>query len=337
VLSGHDHDYERFAPQDPNGALDEERGIRQFVVGTGGDSVRPFGLTIQPNSKFRSGDTFGVLKLSLHPTSYDWVFVPIADQALIDPGSDTCHQPPNRAPSVDAGPDQTIDFPNSATLDGAIIDDGWSDPPGVVTTTWSLVSGPGPVTFADASAVDTTASFSQLGTYVLRLTAEDGEFTSGDEVTMIVIEPGTEIITLEIKVAASSDDAEEKPSGSMSLTSSDLELVSDGSDQTIGMRFNGVTIPQGASIANAYIQFQVDETSLQTTSLTIQGESVDNAATFISSNGNISSRPTTMAAVSWSPPAWTTVGEAEADQQTPNIAPLIQEIVGRSGWSSGNS
>ncbi|KRT70627.1 MAG: fibronectin type III domain-containing protein, partial [candidate division NC10 bacterium CSP1-5] len=76
---------------------------------------------------------------------------------------------------------------------------------------------------------------------------------------------------LEVRVAASTDDAEEKPSGSMSLTSSDIELVFDGSDQTVGMRFNAVTIPPGAAITNAYIQFQVDEANSEATSLVIEG------------------------------------------------------------------
>ena len=70
---------------------------------------------------------------------------------------------------------------------------------------------------------------------------------------------GGGLITLEVRVAAGSDDAEEKASGSVSLTSTDLELVFDKSDQTVGMRFNAVTIPPEASIMGAYVQFQVDE------------------------------------------------------------------------------
>jgi hypothetical protein len=103
------------------------------------------------------------------------------------------------------------------------------------------------------------------------------------------------------------------------------------------MRFNGVDIPQGAMIVNAYLQFQVDETSSVATLLTIEGEDIDNAATFISSTGNISSRTRTAAAVPWSPVPWTTVGEAGPDQRTPNMASVIQEIVNRPGWSDGNS
>src|SRR5262249_12075157 len=65
VLSGHNHQYERFAPQDSAGNLDTARGLREFVAGTGGESHYTFGAT-QPNSEVRNGDTFGVLKLTLH-------------------------------------------------------------------------------------------------------------------------------------------------------------------------------------------------------------------------------------------------------------------------------
>ena len=87
---------------------------------------------------------------------------------------------------MEAGPDQTIVLPSDAVLDGAVTDDGLPNPPGQVTTTWSQVSGPGTVTFADGSAVDTTASFSVAGTYVLRLTADDSESTALNEVTVTV-------------------------------------------------------------------------------------------------------------------------------------------------------
>lgn len=89
VLVGHDHDYERFAPQDPNGIADPTNGIRQFVVGTGGRSLRSFG-TIQPNSEFRYGSEHGVLKLSLYSGGYDWEFIS-TDGTVRDSGSDTCH------------------------------------------------------------------------------------------------------------------------------------------------------------------------------------------------------------------------------------------------------
>ncbi len=90
ILGGHDHDYERFAPQNPAGVTDALRGIREFVVGTGGKSHYAF-TTIRPNSEVRNGSTFGVLKLTLHAGSYDWQFVPVAGGTFSDAGRSTCH------------------------------------------------------------------------------------------------------------------------------------------------------------------------------------------------------------------------------------------------------
>jgi hypothetical protein len=90
VLNGHDHDYERFAPQTPDAAADPARGIREFVVGTGGKSHRPFGVT-KANSEVRNADAYGVLKLTLKPKGYDWQFVPEAGKSFTDSGSGTCH------------------------------------------------------------------------------------------------------------------------------------------------------------------------------------------------------------------------------------------------------
>jgi hypothetical protein len=90
VLVGHDHIYERFAPQDPLGQLNLTRGIRQFTVGTGGKSLDSIGPPL-PNSEVLDNSTFGVLELTLHPTSYDWSFVPEAGGTFSDSGSYNCH------------------------------------------------------------------------------------------------------------------------------------------------------------------------------------------------------------------------------------------------------
>ena len=92
----------------------------------------------------------------------------------------------NIAPAVDAGVDQMITLPNDATLDGTISDDGEPNPPGAVTTSWTVVSGPGTVTFTDDTQVDTTASFSLEGTYELNLAANDGALTTNDQIIIIV-------------------------------------------------------------------------------------------------------------------------------------------------------
>jgi acid phosphatase type 7 len=90
VVNGHDHDYERFAPQNPNGEADPVHGIREFVVGTGGKNHRPFH---QPdkNSEVRNADAYGVLKLTLRVHGYDWSFVPEAGKSFTDSGTGTCH------------------------------------------------------------------------------------------------------------------------------------------------------------------------------------------------------------------------------------------------------
>jgi hypothetical protein len=82
IINGHDHDYERFAKQRPSGERASD-GIRQFVVGTGGAERRPF-ANIKRNSQVRNAKTFGVLKVTLHPRSYDFEFVPIAGKTFTD-------------------------------------------------------------------------------------------------------------------------------------------------------------------------------------------------------------------------------------------------------------
>jgi hypothetical protein len=95
----------------------------------------------------------------------------------------------NSAPLVSAGLDQTIALPSSANLNGTVSDDGLPNPPATVTTTWSQVNGPGTVTFGNANAVDTTASFSVDGVYTLRLTADDSVLSASDDV-IITVNPG---------------------------------------------------------------------------------------------------------------------------------------------------
>ena len=90
VLNGHDHDYERFAAQDPMGTADSINGLREIVVGTGGKDLRSIDNTIS-NSEVHNDNTWGVLTVTLHPTGYDWRFIPVAGRSFTDTGSDTCH------------------------------------------------------------------------------------------------------------------------------------------------------------------------------------------------------------------------------------------------------
>jgi hypothetical protein len=102
----------------------------------------------------------------------------------------TVNPVPNVAPTVDAGADSAIIEGGVATLDGTVSDDGLPNPPATVTTTWTQQSGPGTATFANASAIDTTATFSANGTYVLQLQADDSALTAADTVT-VTVSPAT--------------------------------------------------------------------------------------------------------------------------------------------------
>lgn len=137
-----------------------------------------------------------------------------------------------------------------------------------------------------------------------------------------------------VSISDGGDDVEEESTGTVDARSGDLELVVDGSDtQTVGLRFLGVGVPQGAVVTNASVQFTVDEVDTAAAALVIEGEAADDAASF----GQVSPRSRTSASVAWAPPAWGTVGEAGPDQRTPNLAAVVQEIVNRPGWSSGSA
>ena len=141
--------------------------------------------------------------------------------------------PTNQAPTVNAGADIAVVLPASASLNGTVSDDGLPNPPATVTTTWSKVSGTGTVTFASASAVDTTATFSVVGTYVLQLTASDGALSASDTVQVIVtavtssnqapiVNAGADI-TVVLPASASlngtvSDDGLPNPPGGVTMT-----------------------------------------------------------------------------------------------------------------------
>jgi hypothetical protein len=91
VINGHDHNYERFGLQDPDGRADVQRGIRQFVVGTGGRDLDRSVTSPQPNSEVWDGSALGVLKLTLRPAGYEWQFIPVAGESFRDGGSGGCH------------------------------------------------------------------------------------------------------------------------------------------------------------------------------------------------------------------------------------------------------
>jgi hypothetical protein len=146
--------------------------------------------------------------------------------------------------------------------------------------------------------------------------------------------------SISIPILTSEDDAEERTSsgGSVSLTSHDLELTEDAAlQQVVGLRFRNVGIPPNASIVGARIQFTTDEIQSVATGLTVEGEASDDAALFVKVDGNLTSRLRSAGTVSWNPAPWLDVGEAGAEQRTPELTTMVQEIVDRPGWAAGNA
>ena len=139
--------------------------------------------------------------------------------------------------------------------------------------------------------------------------------------------------TIEIRVNDENDDADQvgakvMPTG---LTAVDLEI---GQASYCGVRFNGVNLEPGTTITSAYIQFESFFSTSSTTNATVYGHDTDNAPTFTTTNNDISSRPSTTATVAWnSMEVWV----EDQIYQTPDLSAIVQEIVDRGGWSSGNS
>ena len=174
-------------------------------------------------------------------------------------------------------------------------------------------------------------------------TDADGEYYFGG-VSLANMVTSTQVVTetMMSAISANTDDAQQdKSTGTMYTTMTDIEVGDSGSlDLWLGLRFTNISVPQGATITNAYVQFQTDDTPANTSSSTISiwGQAADNPTTFTSTAYNITGRTRTAANVTgWSPPQWTTANQRGINQQTPDISVIIQEIVNRSGWTSGNS
>ncbi len=173
-------------------------------------------------------------------------------------------------------------------------------------------------------------------TYFARLRAGDaGGNTSVDSSTAqgtTSTSGGGGSTTFEVRVSESRDDAEETSGGNMMRISPDLEM----GEKKVGVRFQNVTIPQGAQITNAFIQFKAEASDSAVSNLVIQAENTANAPQFLLSSQDISNRSLTNASVAWAPSAWT-IGNLGADQKTPDISSVISEVINRADWQTGNS
>ena len=298
------------------------------VAATGAN--KPTGLTYAPASNGSGAMRFYILDRGVASASNPNV----VDGKVYELTAPDAGTPQNAPPAVDAGPDLAVALPAIATLAASVSDDGQ---PGPATSLWTQLSGPSTTTFRDASAAATTASAPIAGTYVLRLTASDGQLTTFDEMTLTVSGTGS-VSFQDVRVNASPDDAEETVTNSLRLANADLDMLIDDTQNNlaVGLRFNGVAVPKGSTVTNAYVQFEADQPWANPTSLVIEGQAADNPPTFSGTN-KIVPRPRTLADVNWGPGSWLTVGEAGFDQRTANLAAVIQEIVNRSNWTSSNS
>lgn len=146
------------------------------------------------------------------------------------------------------------------------------------------------------------------------------------------------LVTVDATVASGNDDAEQRATGSVTLTSGDLELVEENGDrQIVGLRFADLGIAPGSTIHHASLQFSVDETSSGPATLHLHTEATDDSAAFTTTAGSLGSRSRSIAEVLWTPAPWPTVGERGADQETPNLASIVQAAVSRPGWSADNA
>ncbi len=191
---------------------------------------------------------------------------------------------------------------------------------------WSSIDGLTGVisgTIASDSAVE----------YNVVVTVSDGRANDVAYFTWTIFPGGVQ--SIEIQPIGWYDDAEEDSGGGIDVWSTDLEFAKDGGLQTMGIRFPAIAIPQGASIIDAYIEFQAEETDCAATSVVIAAEAIDDGLPFKEVQNDITSRTVTGASVAWSNISpWNTVGEKH---QTPNLGPVVQEVVNRAGWQSGNA
>ncbi|HEY2955735.1 MAG TPA: PKD domain-containing protein [Candidatus Eisenbacteria bacterium] len=239
---------------------------------------------------------------------------------------------PDTAPAARLAVTQVTSPALTVRADGAASSDGDLTP--IASYRFDFGDGSAAVTVA-APATSAQHGYAAEGTYTVSLTATDAAGNVSLPATASIAVSATVAATVEGRVAASADDAEESASGSMNLTSSDLELIFDSTNQTVGMRW-ALAIPRGATVRAAWIQFNAKESQSEATSLAFRAQAADNAPVFGTANLDLSSRLRTAATTLWSPAPWN-AGEVGANQRTPDLAPVIQEIVNRPGWASGNA
>lgn len=163
------------------------------------------------------------------------------------------------------------------------------------------------------------------------------------ELSILGPTPSPTPVSLDKPVLARKGDVEEiRKTGSVVTGQAGLDLIrarvqSSSHPQLVGLRFRNLAVPPGTSVVSAYVQFQAHEASSHPTNLIIRAEASDNPNPFEAIAFNVSSRPLTAASAAWSPPPWKVVGQTGLNQRTSDLAPLLEEIFNRPGWTSGNA
>jgi hypothetical protein len=245
------------------------------------------------------------------------------------------------APAPNADPVVEINAPNSGntftagqpiTFSGSASDAEDGDISATLQWSSSVVG--------ELGSGSTVSAALPAGTHAVTAVASDSGNATGSAAIVIAVDPAPgsgEPAVIESRISASADDAEENSSGIVRMGSTDLELVREATRQLVGLRFANLNIAPGAVITAAWIQFTVDEVSSETTALILQGQASSNAETFSHTERDISSRPRTAAQTNWAPGPWTTEGAAGAEQRTPDLSGIVNEIVNGADWGSGNA
>lgn len=242
LLSGRVHNYQRMEMRDSSGAVVVGGGVYQVISGTGGTATFGVNPSYTPSGAVAfSSMNNGATRLTLYSDHVDVCFVRNDGVVL------NCASLPVATtipPVVNAGPDQSITLPALATMAGTATDT--NTPTLTLINIWTKISGPGTVTFADPNSLTTSVSFSLAGTYVLRLTSNNGVNSSYDEMTVTV---GSGAATKLIVVNSS-------PSGvSMIVSPSDLSGFSNGvtSFNRTYLTTTSVTITAPSTFTGGYI------------------------------------------------------------------------------------
>ncbi|MBI9063349.1 MAG: IPT/TIG domain-containing protein [Marinilabiliaceae bacterium] len=245
----------------------------------------------------------------------------------------------NAAPAE--GPAFTVLLPTITALDP--VAGGVGETVTLTGTNFSATKEENKLWFNGVEAVVTAATSTSITTSVpqgattgvVSVAVDNGTKVTGSEFTV------TNFVTIDISILNEEDDVEEaETGGAMEIGSSDLELGEIDGDfgaQTIGTRFRNVSIPKGAKILSASIQFSCDDTGAGPVNLRIHGEDVGNSAVYTDALFNVTSRVKTTTSVLWTIPEWAQKGERSDAQKTIDLAAIVQEIVDREDWAANNS